>query len=119
MEKTITVDDLTGLPSETTHKVSVLFGDAEYTLDLGPESAEAFRALFADHDPAKLRDLLTTPVTAEIIKPSKPKPADKPADDGPTSKEVNEWLKSTGRESEVKHGRASKALKEEYLAAHR
>ena len=72
MEKTVTVDDLTGLPSETTHKVSVLFGDAEYTLDLGPESAEAFRALFADHDSAKLRELLTgSPVTAEIIKPSK------------------------------------------------
>lgn len=112
MQKTITIDDLTGLPSETTREVSVLFDDQAYTLDLAPESVDALTALFANRDAGKLWDLLTSiAVTAEVVDP-KPAPATEP-----TGKEINVWLKSTGRP--VKRGNPSKELKEEYLAAHR
>jgi transposase-like protein len=40
------------------------------------------------------------------------------AGDEPSTKQVNDWLKSEGRGSEVTRGQVSKALKKEYLAAH-
>ena len=120
MERTETYvyDDLTGLRLIQSKRVTLLIGvdgkQDEFTLDFDPDTLAAFMAAIRDHEYEPLRRLFT----GEPAKEAKPKPAAKPADDGPTSKEVNEWLKSTGRESEVKHGRISKVLKEEYLAAH-
>jgi|SRR5271165_4544939 len=98
MEQTVKLDDLTLTPSEATRKVSVLFDDAEYTLDLTPESAEAFRALFADHDGGKIRALLSGGITAKIVQPAKEKKAGAKTEDEPKPAVVREWAKAEGIE---------------------
>jgi len=50
--------------------------------------------------------------------PESPEPEIAAAGNEPSAKEVNDWLRSVGRESEIKAGRVSNALKKEYLAAH-
>ena len=45
--------------------------------------------------------------------------ADSASTDEPTAKQVNDWLKSEGKESEVTRGAVSKALKQEYIKAHK
>jgi hypothetical protein len=119
MERVTTdlVDDLTGEKLIQSKRVTMLIGvdgkEDEFTLDLDPDTLAALMAAIRDHEWESLRRLFT----GEPAKEVKPKPAAKSADDEVTSKQVNDWLKTVGRESEVKHGRISKVLKEEYIAA--
>jgi hypothetical protein len=119
MERTEThlIDDLTGMRLIQSKRVSMLLGvdgkEDEFTLDFDPDTLAAFMAAIRDHEWEPIRRLFAGEPAA------KPKSAKPPADAEVTGKEINAWLKSVGRESEVKRGNPSKELKEEYLAAHR
>ena len=115
MEETITrtLDDLTGdILVVSKHVSMLLIIDGEETtleLDFEPKVLDALLSAFRDHDHAAIRRIFVNEP-----EPVKPAASD---DDEPTSKQVNEWLRSIGRE--VKKGKVGKETVAEYKAAHK
>jgi hypothetical protein len=120
MERTETtlIDDLTGMRLIQSKRITMLLGvdskEDEFTLDFDPDTLAAFMAAIRDHDWGPIRRLFT----GEPAKEVKPKPAAKPADNEPSSKEVREWARANGIEVSVK-GKVPQELTDEYEAAHR